>query len=141
MKYLAGAALILTAVSANSADNPMWKAGLVWSCQVSSVIECERSRDCTAKATPGAIELDYRENHVIDQAGIRRWIKRHYVQTVSGSPISSEVKVELETNEVLWLSPVDGAGTFSVNWVGVMLSPKTGVVIEELRPLVCKPEQ
>jgi hypothetical protein len=141
LKSLAGAALILMAASANAAVNPMWKAGLEWSCQVSSVIECERSRDCTARAAPGAIELDYRENHVVDEAGIRRPIKRHYVQTVSGSPISSEVKVELETNEVLWLSPVDGAGTFSDNWVGVMLSPKTGVVIEELRPLVCKPKR
>ncbi|MCW0001517.1 hypothetical protein OE766_25185 [Pararhizobium sp. YC-54] len=76
---------------------------------------------------------------MIDETGIGRPIKRHYVQTVSGSPISSEVKVELSDNRVLWLSPADDAGTFSDNWVGAILSPKAGVIIQDLRPLACKP--
>lgn len=67
-------------------------------------------------------------------------IKRHYVQTVAGSPIGNEVKIELATNEVIWLSAADGGGTFSDNWTGAMVSPGVGVIVQELRPLICTPE-
>ncbi|RWX74872.1 hypothetical protein EPK99_23590 [Neorhizobium lilium] len=140
LKRIAGAVLALAAVPAGAADNPMWKDGLVWSCRFSSTIECERSQDCTTKLISGGVELDYRENNVTDSSGVIRPIKRHYVQTVTGSPISSEVKIELQTNDVLWLLPVDGAGTFSHNWIGAMVSPKPGVVLQELRPLECRPK-
>ena len=83
--------------------------------------------------------MAYRENQWVDPAGKPHAIKRHYVQTVAGSPIGSEVKIELDTNEVIWLSAADGAGVFSDNWIGAMLSPKAGVIVQELRPLICVP--
>jgi len=117
----------------------MWPTSLTWTCAYSSVIRCERSVDCETAAEEGEQTLDYRENSLTDRKGTDRPIKRHYVQTVAGSPIGSEVKIELNTNEVIWLSPADGAGVFSDNWIGAMLSPKTGVIVQELRPLICKP--
>lgn len=87
----------------------------------------------------GKIQVTYRENQWVDPEGKAHSIKRHYVQTIAGSPIGNEVKIELDTNEVIWLSPADAAGTFSDNWIGAMLSPKAGVIVHELRPLVCKP--
>ena len=140
-KYPLTAALFLTSATVNAADNPMWRAGLSWSCSFSSVILCERSIDCDATKETGELALDYRENRLTDQKGTVHPIKRHYVQTVAGSPIGSEVKIELNTNEVIWLSPADGSGVFSDNWIWAMLSPKTGVVVQELRPLICKPKE
>lgn len=134
-----GIAVVVTAGAANAADNPMWETALVWSCHYASAIQCERSLDCAPVAARGSLELDYSENRVVDETGTVHRIKRHYVQTVAGSPIADEVKVELVNNQVLWLSPADGAGTFSDNWVGAILSPKAGVVIQDLRPLACKP--
>lgn len=119
----------------------MWTAGLAWSCHFSSVLQCERLTDCVSKNEAGDVKLDYQENRVIDQMGTARQIKRHYAQSVAGSPISKEVKVELDSNDVLWLSPADAAGTFSDNWIGAMLSPKAGVVVQELRPLICRPQR
>ncbi|WP_430442261.1 hypothetical protein [Shinella sp.] len=138
MKYL----LISTLLAASpswAADNPMWRSGFAWSCTFSSVLRCERAVDCAAAAEEGSIRLDYRENRLTDPHGIVHPIKRHYVQTVAGSPIGSEVKIELDTNEVIWLSAADGAGVFSDNWIGAMLSPKAGVVVQEFRPLICVP--
>ena len=140
-KFPLAAALFLTSATVNAADNPMWGAGLAWSCSFSSIIRCERSVDCGAAAERGELALDYRENRLTDQKGTAHPIKRHYVQTVAGSPIGSEVKIELNTNEVIWLSPADGSGVFSDNWIGAMLSPKTGVIVQELRPLICKPKK
>lgn len=139
MRNIILVAAVVASGSANAADNPMWRSGLIWSCGFASVIACERSLDCTTKSVAGTIDLDYRENRVVDPMGAIRPIKRHYTQSVTGSPISIEVKIELTNNEVLWLSPVDAAGTFSDNWVGAMLSPSAGVVVQELRPLSCKP--
>lgn len=138
-RYSFTSMLLLAATTASAADNPMWRAGLNWSCGFSSVIRCERGDDCVSNLEEGTVRLDYSENRVTDQKGTVTQIKRHYTQTVTGSPIGSEVKVELETNEAIWLSPADGAGVFSDNWIGVMLSPKAGVIVQELRPLVCKP--
>lgn len=133
--------LLLAAGPMNAADNPMWRSGLVWNCTFSSVIQCERSTDCTASNQAGEVSIEYGDNRVVDPAGKQVSIKRHYVQTVAGSPIGSEVKIELATNEVIWLSPADAAGTFSDNWIGAMLSPKAGVIVEELRPLICSPRK
>jgi hypothetical protein len=132
-------ALLLVAPAAWAADNPMWRSGFTWSCTFSSVIRCERATDCLSSGQGGKIQVAYRENQLIDPAGKPHAIKRHYVQTVAGSPIGSEVKIELDTNEVIWLSPADPAGTFSDNWIGAMLSPKAGVIVQELRPLICTP--
>lgn len=134
------AVLLLTAGTANAADNPMWRSGLVWKCIFSSVIQCERSTDCTANNQTGEVSIEYGDNRVVDQSGTQVSIKRHYVQTVTGSPIGSEVKIELATNEVIWLSPADAAGTFSDNWIGAIMSPKAGVIVEEMRPLICSPK-
>ncbi|WLS11932.1 hypothetical protein Q9314_28300 (plasmid) [Shinella sumterensis] len=141
MKYRLISALLLTAPSAWAADNPMWRSGFTWSCTFSSVIRCERSTDCVSSGQGGKIQIAYRENQVVDPEGKTQSIRRHYVQTVAGSPIGSEVKIELDTNEVIWLSPADAAGTFSDNWIGVLSSPKSGVTLQELRPLICTPQK
>jgi hypothetical protein len=134
-------ALLMTAPTAWAADNPMWRSGFTWSCTFSSVIRCERATDCAWSGARGKIQLAYRENQLVDSEGTTHPIKRHYVQTVAGSPIGSEVKIELDTNEVIWLSPADAAGTFSDNWIGAMLSPKAGVIVQELKPLICRPTE
>ena len=140
MRLLLAMILFLAAGPSTAADNPMWLSGLVWRCAFASVIQCERSRDCASNNQAGQLSIEYGDNRVVDQAGKQVSIKRHYVQTVAGSPIGSEVKIELATNEVIWLSPADAAGTFSDNWIGAVLSPKAGVILEELRPLICSPE-
>ena len=134
-------ALLLATSTANAADNPMWRTSLLWTCTFSMLIRCERSTDCSSHSDQGAIKLNYPENSLVDHAGRSHPIKRHYVQTVAGSPIGSEVKIELATNEVVWLSAADGGGTFSDNWTGAMVSPGVGVIVQELRPLICAPEQ
>ena len=139
MNYPLISALLLAASTSWAADNPMWRSGFTWSCTFSSALRCERAADCTAAAEEGVIRLDYRENRLTDFQGTVHPIKRHYVQSVPGSPIGSEVKIELDTNEVIWLSAADGAGVFSDNWIGAMLSPKAGVIVQELRPLICMP--
>lgn len=139
LNYSLISALLLTASTASAADNPMWRTSLTWSCAFTSVIRCERSTDCASSGEAGRIEVAYRESLLVDPEGNPHPIKRHYVQTVAGSPIGSEVKIELDTNEVIWLSPADAAGTFSDNWIGAMLSPKAGVIVQELRPLICSP--
>ena len=141
MKYRLISALMLTASTTWAADNPMWRSGFTWSCTFSSVIRCERASDCVSSGEGGKIQLAYRENQLVDPEGKTHPIKRHYVQTVAGSPIGSEVKIELDTNAVIWLSPTDAAGIFSNNWIGVMLSPMSGVILQELRPLVCVPDK
>lgn len=133
------AALLLATSTANAADNPMWRTSLLWTCTFSTIIRCERSADCSSHSDQGTIKLNYPENSLQDHAGRSHPIKRHYVQTVPGSPIGSEVKIELATNEVIWLSAADGGGTFSDNWTGAMVSPKAGVIVQELRPLICAP--
>ena len=139
MKSFAASVFLVIASAAHAGENPMWPTNLTWTCAFSSVIRCERSVDCETVAEEGELALDYRENSLTDQMRIVHQIKRHYAQTVSGSPIGSEVKIELDTNEVIWLSPADVAGVFSDNWIGAMLSPKAGVIVQELRPLICRP--
>lgn len=139
MNYFVASAFVVLASTAYAGENPMWPKSLTWTCGFSSVIRCERSIDCAATAEVGEVVLDYSENRLTDWRGTIHPIKRHYVQTIAGSPIASEVKIELNTNEVVWLSPADGAGVFSDNWIGAMVSPMTGVIVQELRPLNCKP--
>lgn len=118
----------------------MWRTGLAWSCKFSSVLRCERFVDCASSDEAGTIAISYSDNRITDPEGHGHPIKRHYVQTVADSPIGYEVKIELTTNEVIWLSPADPAGTYSKNWIGAMLSPMAGVVVQELRPLNCLPQ-
>lgn len=139
MNYFFASAFVAFASTAHAGDNPMWPKSLIWTCGFSSVIRCERSIDCASTAEEGEVALDYSENRLTDWKGNVHPIKRHYVQTIAGSPIANEVKIELNTNEVVWLSPADGAGVFSDNWIGAMVSPMTGVIVQELRPLICKP--
>ena len=139
MKSFAASVFLVIASVAHAGENPMWPTSLTWTCAFSSAIRCERSVDCGTAAEEGELALDYRENSLTDEKGAVHPIKRHYAQTVAGSPIGSEVKIELDTNEVIWLSPADGAGVFSDNWIGAMLTPKMGVIVQELRPLICKP--
>jgi hypothetical protein len=133
-------AVLLLATTGHAADNPMWRSGLLWTCTFSSLIRCERSTDCTAHSDDGTIKLNYRDNSLVDHTERSHPIRRHYVQTVAGSPIGSEVKIELVTNEVIWLSAADGGGAFSDNWTGAMVSPAVGVIVQELRPLICAPK-
>ena len=136
--FLAG--LLLATCTANAEDTPMWRTSLLWTCTFSTLIRCERSTDCSSHSDQGMIKLNYPENSLVDHVGRSRPIKRHYVQAVAGSPIGSEVKIELATNEVIWLSAADGGGTLSDNWTGAMVSPGVGVIVQELRPLICTPE-
>lgn len=139
LKHSLIAIMLFATTPAIPADNPMWRSSLRWTCAFSSVIRCERSTDCNSHPDNGAIELDYRENRLIDRSGRNHPVKRHYVQTVAGSPLGSEVKIELMTNEVIWLLAADGGGIFSDNWTGAMVSPGVGVIVQELRPLICAP--
>lgn len=112
------AVLVLATTTAKAADNPMWRNGLLWTCTFSSIIRCERSTDCSSHPDHGKIKLNYPENSLVDQTGRSHPIKRHYVQKVAGSPIGSEVKIELATNEVVWLSAADGEGRFPTTGPG-----------------------
>ena len=87
------------------------RPSLSWTCGF-SIIRCERSVDCGTVAEQGEFTLDYRQNSLTDRKGTVHPVKRHYVQMVAGSPIGSEVKIELDTNEVIWLSPAEGQGCF-----------------------------
>lgn len=137
-----GSALIFLASNhstAHAADNPMWRFGLSWNCTFQETVTCERQANCRQISAAGTVRIQYRENVILDTQGAPRAIRRHYVQTVSGSPIAAEVKIELETNAVIWLNPVDSSGIFSNNWIGAMIAPKGGVLLAELRPLLCQP--
>jgi hypothetical protein len=131
--------LALAASSAVAADNPMWRFGLDWDCAYTQVAVCEREAPCTTRATSGVVSVHYADNKVISSDGSPMAIRRHYVQAVAGSPIASEIKIELENNETLWLNPADASGIYSKYWLGVLMSPKGGVVISEMRPLICSP--
>ncbi|MDJ1638666.1 hypothetical protein [Rhizobium rhizogenes] len=85
------------------------------------------------------ISLRYGDNNVISIDGNAVKMRRHYVQTVAGSTIAAEVKIELQNNETIWLTPADGSSVFSNNWLGVLISAKGGVVVSEMRPLICVP--
>jgi len=131
--------LTLATSSAVAADNPMWRFGLNWECAYTQVAICERQATCSTRATSGVVSVHYADNKVVSSDGISVAIRRHYVQAVANSPIVSEVKIELENNETLWLNPADTAGIYSKTWLGVLMSPKGGVVISEMRPLICSP--
>lgn len=139
MKRVFLTVLLLTTTTVFASDNPMWRQSLEWTCSYSSLIRCERSTDCTSRPETGTLKVDYRNNNVVDQAGLRQTIKRHYVQAIAGSPIGSEVKIELATNDVIWLSAADAGGIFSDNWTGAMVSQGAGVILQTLRPLICVP--
>lgn len=117
----------------------MWRLGLEWECAYTQVVICERQVTCATRASSGVISVHYADNKVIGSGGTPVAIRRHYVQAIAGSPIVSEIKIELENNETLWLNPADASGIYSKNWLGVMMSPKGGVVISEMRPLICSP--
>nr|WP_201010223.1 hypothetical protein [Rhizobium rhizogenes]QCL09377.1 hypothetical protein pC5.7c_510 [Rhizobium rhizogenes] len=85
------------------------------------------------------ISLRYGDNKVISIDGNVVKMRRSYVQTAAGSTIAAEVKIELQNNETIWLTPADGSGVFSKNWLGVLMSAKRGVVVSEMRPLICMP--
>lgn len=127
--------------TAASKDNPMWRKGLIWTCHFTDVIQCERSQDCRQVRRAGSFTIDYPDNRVAEDDGVVHGIRRHYAQSVSGSPIAAEVKIELDSNDVVWVLPADPAGMFSNNWIGAMVSPRAGVVVQELRPITCQPRQ
>lgn len=66
-------AVLLLATTADTADNPKWRSGLLFS----SLIRCERSTDCTSHPDDGTIKLNYRENSFVDHTGRSYPIKRH----------------------------------------------------------------
>ncbi|GAB5486386.1 MAG: hypothetical protein Pars93KO_28200 [Parasphingorhabdus sp.] len=120
--------------------NAMWSAGgYSWSCSYSQAIICERAADCVQQPQRGRIEILYEKSNVIVD-GTTISIRRHFDQAVPQSPLGREVKIELEDNQVLWLVPADASGVFSNNWIGTLTTPKAGVVIAEMRPLVCLPK-
>ncbi|OCJ02507.1 hypothetical protein A6U85_30555 [Agrobacterium sp. 13-626] len=60
---------------------------------------------CARQGVQGTISLRYGDNNVISIDGNAVKMRRHYVQTVTGSTIAAEVKIELENNETIWLTP------------------------------------
>jgi hypothetical protein len=125
---------------AKSAGNPMWPAGLRWDCKTSSKIVCERDGLCRTDKEDAPFVLNYDNNDVEFPDGKVR-IKRHYRQTVQGSPLQSEVKVELADNRVIWLTAVDISRTYSDAWVGSISELKGGAVLMESQGVFCIPRK
>ena len=123
-----------------SAGNPMWPAGLRWDCRTSSKIVCERDGSCRTDKGDAPFVLNYGNNNVEFPDGKVR-IKRHYQQTVQGSPLQSEIKVELADNRVIWLTAVDASRTYSDAWVGAISELKGGVVLMESQGVYCIPKK
>jgi len=125
---------------AKSGGNPMWPAGLRWNCKTGSKIVCERDGSCRTDKGDAPFALNYDNNDVEFSDGKVR-IKRHYQQTVQGSPLQSEVKVELADNRVIWLTAVDASRTYSAAWVGAISELKGGVVLMESQGVYCTPKK
>ncbi|EXL04865.1 hypothetical protein BG36_09060 [Aquamicrobium defluvii] len=123
-----------------SAGNPMWQAGLRWDCRTASKIVCERDGSCRTDKGDAPFVLSYDDNDVEFADGKVR-IKRHYQQTVQGSPLQREVKVELADNRVIWLTAVDASRTYSDAWVGAISELKGGVVLMESQGVYCAPKK
>ena len=123
-----------------SAGNPMWPAGLRWDCRTASKIVCERNGSCRTDKGDDPFVLSYDDNDVAFPSGKVR-IKRHYQQTVQGSPLQKEVKVELADNRVIWLTAVDASRTYSDTWVGAISELKGGVVLMESQGIYCAPKK
>lgn len=122
----------------SSADNRMWTTSLKWDCKTAAKIVCERDGTCRTGNSDAGFLLNYDNNSVEFADGNVR-IKRHYRQTVQGSPLQQEVKVELTDNQVLWLTAVDASRTYSDAWVGALSELKGGVVLMESEGVYCTP--
>lgn len=134
------ATLPLRAVPAED-NNPMWASGYVWECRPASKTVCEREDKCsTGQPEPGSFLLDYSHSRVVFGPDAVK-IRRHYAQTVAGSPLQAEVKVELADNRTLWLTPVDASRVFSNIWAGALIEPKGGVVLSIISSILCSPMQ
>ncbi|PRD43807.1 hypothetical protein C5748_08010 [Phyllobacterium phragmitis] len=121
------------------AGNPMWPSGYVWDCTAVSKTVCERDNKChAAKPDQKGILLDYNRSQISFGPDAVK-IRRHYAQTVTGSPLQAEVKVELADNRVLWLTPVDASRVFSTIWAGALIEPKGGVVLSITSSILCSP--
>ena len=123
-----------------ASSNPMWDSGLRWTCKTAGKIVCERDGECKGSSDNRAFFINYENNAVETDAGNVR-IKRHYQQTVQGSPLQKEVKVELTDNRVIWLTAVDASRTYSSAWTGVISELKGGVVLMESQALYCVPKK
>jgi hypothetical protein len=124
--------------SKTNVANPMWSDALRWDCDTSAKIVCERDGNCRSRKGDAGFLLNY-ENNVVEFADANVRIKRHYRQTVDGSPLQQEVKVELADNRVLWLTAVDASRTYSEAWVGAISELKGGVVLMESEGIYCRP--
>ncbi len=136
---LFGVALFFGCAAAAAGDNPMWKNGYSWACHAAALVTCERSKTCATETSEFDISIRFEKNEVVARNTYLK-ISRHYTVSVPGSPLATEVKVEFGDNETLWLVPADASGVFSNNWIGSLVTPRGGVIVSELRPLVCVPE-
>jgi len=118
----------------------MWPASLKWDCNTATKIVCERDGSCSAAEDHTGFVLNYGSSEAEFPAGNVR-IKRHYQQTVQGSPLQQEVKVELADNRVLWLTAVDASRTYSQAWVGALSELKGGAVLMESEGVYCLPHK
>jgi hypothetical protein len=123
-----------------SAGNPMWQTGLRWDCKAASKIVCERDGSCRTDKGDVPFVLNY-DNNDVEFPDVKVRIKRHYQQTVQGSPLQSEVKVELADNRVIWLTAVDASRNYSDAWVGALSELKGGVVLMESQGVYCAPKK
>ncbi|WP_159952626.1 hypothetical protein [Rhizobium sp. 18065] len=132
--------LFLNAPQAQSqSGNPMWTSGYTWECRAVSRMLCERDGKCSAAAIETAsVLLDYQKS-VVSIAGKTIKIRRHFAQTIAGSPLQAEVKIELEDNTVIWLTAVDASRVYSMAWIGALIEQKSGVVLTETESLACLP--
>ena len=138
MKLRFAALIVLAAMPA--AANPMWETGLDWSCTASAAISCERGTPCETGAATDRYHIANNDNAVRGPGRDQnRTIRRHFEIAVPGSPLGPEVKIELDTNGVMWLTQVDPSRTFSTDWHGILVEPKAGAVLSEVRLLVCTP--
>jgi hypothetical protein len=133
--------LIALPFSTATADNgnPMWLSGYVWKCTAVSKLICEREGKChSEQPDPEGFMLDYGHSEVTFGSHVTK-IGRHYAQSVAGSPLQAEVKVELADNRVLWLTPVDASRVFSDIWTGALIEPKGGVILSIDSSVWCRP--
>ena len=124
----------------SNVDNPMWPASLKWDCKTAAKIVCERDGSCSVAEDQNGFVLNYGSNEAEFPASNVR-IKRHYQQTVQGSPLQQEVKVELADNRVLWLTAVDASRTYSQAWVGALSELKGGAILMESQGVYCMPQK
>jgi hypothetical protein len=132
--------LAATSLQSVSDENPMWVSGYEWACVQGDALICERGDTCAFSPRPErSIKILFNANSV-RIGGNTFKIKRHYSQRIDRSPLADEVKIELDGNSIIWLSPVDAGRSFSTVWSGMIVEIKHGVELSVSHALFCRPQ-